>query len=490
MKLRLINQLRILIHLLLLRPLVRLIFGVNLHGRENIPATGPFIMVANHNSHLDILLLFATLPPGRIGGTCVVAARDYFAPRRRLFAVIDYLFSPIWVDRGGDGGATVHKMGERLDAGQSVIIFPEGTRGAAGEIAPFRSGVGRLVASRPEIPVIPVYLLGPERAMPRQASLPLPLWNQVYIGPSQSFRGGKTDLARSLRESILSLARSETAGRHTRRPQRPRALVVAVLGIDGSGKSTLSGRLAVEISSAGSACLIGDSLEQFRGGEPCGTQPLMKEHLRRWVSKQAKRAGSLAFYKIPKLTELLLRDALLGEVRRWYGPEYIFMDGSPLLNMTAWSVLYREDCFNREFCELAMGILSGNEGGIAAGGEIYRQFPELTAMKRLGLTRLKIPDLVIFLDVEPAVAMSRILGRGERVQVHETEEKLAKLRRAYLLTITALTGRFKVPALRLEGDREIETIMAEAKKFIREKRGERDEHLHRGDRHHDIGFHQ
>ena len=60
------------------------------------------------------------------------------------------------------------------------------------------------------------------------------------------------------------------------------------------------------------------------------------------VSDYAKNAKSLKQYKIPKLTELLLRNVLLNEVKRWYHPDYVVMDGSPLLNLTSWAILYKK----------------------------------------------------------------------------------------------------------------------------------------------------
>jgi len=451
------------LHLLVLRPLLHLIFGLNVRGRENLPHHGPCILAANHNSHLDILMVYAALPIRLIATAHVVAAFDYFAQHRPLYAAVNFLFRPVWVDRESGGGSTLDKMNAHLDAGESIVIFPEGTRGEAGRLGHFHDGVGKLAADHPDIPLIPVFLRGSERALPRKASLPLPIWQHVSIGPPQRLAEGIRDITEALRESILALERSEIASRHQRRPERHQALVVAVLGIDGSGKSTLSRRLALDLSSAGRTCLIGDSLELFAGGDPRAAQPLLKEKLRRWISAQAKDAKSLARYKIPKLTELLLRDALLGEAKRWYGSDLIFMDGSPILNMTAWSILYRPEMMSPDFCARAMAILAGRG---SARDPIFKEFPELRLMKRLGLTRLALPDAVIFLDIPPAVSMARIRKRGEKMQVHETEEKLGRLREAYLLVVEAAREIMGLPAFVLDGDRDPDSIAAEARGLV------------------------
>ena len=467
--------LRVTVHLLVLRPLLHLIFGLSVRGRENLPRHGSFILAANHNSHLDILLLFASLPLCTLARTHAVAAKDYFAPHKKLFAAVSFLFQPVWVDRQQRDSDPVATMSRWLAAGENIVIFPEGTRGEAGTIAEFFCGVGKLVARHPEVPVLPVFLLGTERALPRKASLPVPLWNHVNIGPPLAVGGGADEITDALRESILTLARSETARRHRRRSGRRDVKVVAVLGIDGSGKSTLSRRLAEnasELASPGggpalaTTCLIGDRLELFAGGGSRSAQPLLKEKLRRWMSAQAKDAKSLARYKIPKMTELLLRNALIGEAKRWYGSDYIFLDGSPLLNMTAWSVLYRPELLDETFCAQAIGVLSGTGRRGPDRARLEREFPELKTMQRLGLTRLSLPDIVFFLDVDPAVSMQRIRSRGEAMQVHETEEKLDRLRTAYRLVMTTCDRQFGVPAFTIDGAGSVEEIVTEARRVL------------------------
>ena len=233
---RTILSLRVWIHLLLLRPLLRLLFGVSVEGRKNLVGLDQFIIAANHNSHLDVLLLFSVLPRRKITSTRPVAAGDYFGRRRVLFRIVDYLFRPIWVVRGEKSGAAMEAMTRTLAAGESIVIFPEGTRGATGEIGRFKTGVGRLAERFPNVPSIPVFLCGPEKALPKDSAVPLPIWNRVLIGPPQRFGPDCTNIAGSLEAMVRELSESETAHRH-RRIQRPKScFTLAVVGIDGSGK--------------------------------------------------------------------------------------------------------------------------------------------------------------------------------------------------------------------------------------------------------------
>ena len=235
------------LHLLVLRPLLRLLFGISVEGREHLAGLDRFILASNHNSHLDVPLLFSVLPPRRLAALRPVAARDYFDERPLLFRFVNLLFRPVWIDRAGPSDRAVDAMLAALEAGDNLIIFPEGTRGAPGKIGRFRSGVGRLAERHPELPVIPVFLHGPEKALPKESALPLPIWNRVLVGPPQRF-ASRTDIVPALEAMIRELSESESAKRH-RRIERPRdCLTLAVLGTDGSGKSTLSRRVAAELS--------------------------------------------------------------------------------------------------------------------------------------------------------------------------------------------------------------------------------------------------
>jgi len=227
-------------------------------------------------------------------------------------------------------------------------------------------------------------------------------------------------------------------------------------------------RLALAAPSEGAVGWIGDTLELFEQGVALDLQPLRVERLREWIGGQAKQAKSLARYKIPKLTELLLRDRILEQTQRWYRPALVVMDGSPLLNMTAWAVLYREEYFDEHFCARAVAEMSSRDAGLEGGEDLAKLFPELKTLRRLRLNRLTMPDLVVFLDVAPDVALARIASRGEQRQVHETAEKLGKLRDAYRMVCRVVEARFGVPTVVLDGERPLDEVVAEATRFVSE----------------------
>lgn len=458
------------LHLILLRPFVKIFCGVNITGRDHLHDLKQFIIIANHNSHLDILLIYHMLPVTCIRRTHPVADLPYFAESRLVFHLVDFLFKPIWITRGQPDltGDPFGKIKDVMKAGDNVIIFPEGTRGQPGEMEPFRSGIGRLMAQCPETPIVPVFLTGPERALPRANALLLPFWNNIIVGPPQKCTGSHREITRHLEGILTGLAHSEAARRH-----KPRARAIqpvrslAFLGIDGSGKSTASETTGRRLSEAARVCLVSDELRLYEWGQAKELQPLPSERLRQRVGAYAKQARSLKHYKIPKLTELLLRDRLLHEAFRWYTPDLVVMDGSPLLNLLAWSVLYKPDALDNATCSKAIGILSGLSTGINRGDPIFSQFPELAQMRRLGLTRLSLPDTVILIDIDSAIACQRIDSRGEQKQVHETAEKLEPLRRAYIRVCEVTRSDWKVPTLILDGSQPRDRVGDEALAFAR-----------------------
>jgi 1-acyl-sn-glycerol-3-phosphate acyltransferase len=453
--------LRALAHLAVLRPALKLFFGMSAVGKRNLEGLDQFILVANHNSHLDTALLFQILPRRHLSRTHPVAALDYFGQTKVLLRLAQFLFQPIWIVRGDREIDPLEGMRERLRQGNSIIIFPEGTRGEPGVVAPFRTGVGRLAEEFREVPIVPVFLAGADRALPKSSSLPLPVWARAIVGLPQHPQGTSRDTTEALREMVDELAILDRPKHHQRLKRPTEIPTVAVLGIDGSGKSTLSHRLAQHLSRKGRVGLVSDSVLLFEEGQPQNIQPLVAERIREAIGRRAKTAKSLRSYKVPKLAELLLRDHVVGQVKRWYGPDMIVTDGNPLLNMTAWARLYRDEEPEDALLSSALGILSGR--GKEEDEEVaYGAFPELRSMKRLHLTHLHCPDAVLFLDLAPATSVERIQSRGEARQVHETLDKLDRLRSGYRAVCRIMEPDWEVPARILDGEQTLDAVTGEA----------------------------
>jgi 1-acyl-sn-glycerol-3-phosphate acyltransferase len=96
-------------------------------------------------------------------------------------------------------------MEAQLCAGESLIVFPEGTRGTSEEMGPFRSGVARLLERTPNVPVVPAYLVNMGRSLPKGEFIPVPFFCEVRLGVPRLMQGGKEEMIEALKAAVLAL---------------------------------------------------------------------------------------------------------------------------------------------------------------------------------------------------------------------------------------------------------------------------------------------
>lgn len=182
------------------------------------------IYYANHSSHLDFLTIWAALPAQLQQRARPVAAKDYWGSGvRKAFA--EKIFNAYLVDRHGsssrrqrtsDSGVSpkgqVDGMAEVLAAGDSLIIFPEGTRGDGDTIAAFHGGLYKLARLHPEVPVVPVTLANLGRILPKGEVIPVPHLSTVifceplHLDPDED---QQTFLARARQVLVEGLAKHQ-----------------------------------------------------------------------------------------------------------------------------------------------------------------------------------------------------------------------------------------------------------------------------------------
>lgn len=172
----------------IVRPLLTLVMGVNVFGREHLPELTPqqpFIVVANHNSHLDALALMSLFPLTQLAYVHPVAASDYFMRNRWVGWAVSTFINILPIPRSGlsKSNHPIEQMSEYLAAGHSLIIFPEGSRGEPEVMSELKRGVAHLIKRHPTIPVIPVFLKGMGRALPRGEVVLVPFFCDLLIGP-------------------------------------------------------------------------------------------------------------------------------------------------------------------------------------------------------------------------------------------------------------------------------------------------------------------
>lgn len=188
--------------------LVKLLVGAHPRWMGAAPNAAQSIYFTNHTSHLDTLALWVALPAEIRIRTRPVAAKDYWGHGRFKKFIALKVLNAVLIDR--DVSRHSDPLGPLLDAlsaGDSLILFPEGTRKAQAEPSDFKGGLYHLAEAFPQVRLIPVYLDTLHRSMPKGSYLPVPLICTVRFGAAlelQADEHKKVFLARA-REAILSL---------------------------------------------------------------------------------------------------------------------------------------------------------------------------------------------------------------------------------------------------------------------------------------------
>jgi 1-acyl-sn-glycerol-3-phosphate acyltransferase len=207
----LVYTLRYAVHVAL-RIWLRVYHRFSIRGRERLPLDRPFVMVANHGSHLDALSLLCALPLTRIQKAYPAAARDYFFTSMPKIAFSAVVVNAMPFDRKDNPRDSLAVCRSLLETPQHVLVlFPEGTRTTTGEIAPFKPGIGFLTAGT-DITVVPCRLEGAYRCWPKGALLPRPRKLILHIGEPMTFadvpaeKEGAKAIAARLEAAVKGLA--------------------------------------------------------------------------------------------------------------------------------------------------------------------------------------------------------------------------------------------------------------------------------------------
>jgi 1-acyl-sn-glycerol-3-phosphate acyltransferase len=190
---------------------LRLVHRVRVEGREHLPGDGPFVLVSNHQSHLDALVLTAQLPSRLRIRTYPIAAEDTFFDSALTSALSAATINALPVRRGRTGAHALEHLRNRLTDERCVyVLFPEGTRTRDGAIGSFKPGVGMLLAGT-DVPVVPCHVAGSFEALPPRHHVPKFIPIRVTIGRALRFadvpndRDGWVRIAEVLEREVRGL---------------------------------------------------------------------------------------------------------------------------------------------------------------------------------------------------------------------------------------------------------------------------------------------
>lgn len=190
---------------------------LRIRGAEHIPRQAPFVMIANHASHLDALVLASAIPWQLRHMAFPIAAGDVFfeTPVASLFSVMMLNALPMWRKRCGPHA--IQELRERLLTDPAIyLLFPEGQRTRDGKMNPFKPGLGMMVAASPAL-VVPCYLEGTFEACPPGTRIPRPRQIKLTVGPPLQFadvanrRAGWDEIADRLTDAVLKLSGSASS---------------------------------------------------------------------------------------------------------------------------------------------------------------------------------------------------------------------------------------------------------------------------------------
>jgi len=192
----------------LLLGFVRLLTGAQARWLGCPPKAEQRIYFANHQSHADLVMIWAALPQELRGITRPIAAKDYWTSSPLKAWITGQVFNAVYVDRTRtEDSDPLEPLVHALAQGDSIILFPEGTRGHTGEPQPFKAGLYNLASQFPHVVLVPAWINNVQRLMPKGEVVPVPMLCSVTFGAPVTL-GANEDrsafLARA-REAVVAL---------------------------------------------------------------------------------------------------------------------------------------------------------------------------------------------------------------------------------------------------------------------------------------------
>ena len=194
---------------LFLLGLVRLLTGAQARWQGCPPKAEQRIYFANHQSHADLVLIWAALPTALRSITRPIAAKDYWTASPFKRWITTEVFNAVYVARERQGDEDpLQPLVDALESGDSLIIFPEGTRGFEEQPQPFKSGLYNLAQRFPDVVLVPAWIHNVQRVIPKGEVIPVPMLCSVTFGSPMQLEAGesRTDFLVRARDAVIGLS--------------------------------------------------------------------------------------------------------------------------------------------------------------------------------------------------------------------------------------------------------------------------------------------
>lgn len=199
--------LRYLYYAVFIKFVVLIVLGLNVRHRERLPVKGPAIIVANHNSHLDTMVLVTLLPLRLLPHVRPIAAMDYFLRNPLLAWFALNIIGILPIERKAKlGSDPLQACSEALDRGDILLFFPEGSRGSPEQMIRFKKGISHLAERHPDVPVYPIFMHGLGKALPKGEALLVPFFCDVFVGEKMNWPNDRRTFMTELDKRMQSLS--------------------------------------------------------------------------------------------------------------------------------------------------------------------------------------------------------------------------------------------------------------------------------------------
>lgn len=184
------NFIKFLFFLFFVKPFIFWALGINVRGMEKLPKKGPAIIVSNHNSHIDTLIIMSLFSMSTILKMHPIAAEDYFCNTKIRAFIFKTLIGIIPIKRNVQRRTKdelFKDINKALNDNRIIIIYPEGTRGEDNTLGEFKTGIAHIAKMNPNVPIIPLYINGPDKILPKIDAILVPFISDIYVADTEYY---------------------------------------------------------------------------------------------------------------------------------------------------------------------------------------------------------------------------------------------------------------------------------------------------------------